>query len=145
LLMAVAGVYCVLSFAVSQRTHEFGIKMVLGANRAEIFRSVLLRGVKNIAIGLISGIALAEPAILLLNHLLATSPLPLHRFDATVFGISAILLAAVSRNSEKQKPEERRLVKGRKPGDKKPGDRKIISRTAATTTHPAQLGAIFCR
>jgi predicted permease len=96
LLMAVTGVYCVLSLAVSQRTREFGIKMVLGASRAEVFRLVLLRTVKNIAVGIISGIALAEPALLLLNRLLAGSPLPLHRFDSTVFGISAILLAAVS-------------------------------------------------
>lgn len=96
LLMAVTGVYCVLSFAVNQRTREFGIKMVLGASRAEIFRLVLLRAVKSIAIGLISGIALAEPAMLLLNRLLAGSPLPFHRFDSTVFGISAVLLAAVS-------------------------------------------------
>jgi hypothetical protein len=96
LLMAVTGVYCVLSFAVNQRTREFGIKMVLGASRAEIFRLVLLRAVKSIAIGLISGIALAEPAMLLLNRLLARSPLPLHRFDSAVFGISAVILAAVS-------------------------------------------------
>jgi ABC-type antimicrobial peptide transport system permease subunit len=96
LLMAVTGVYCVLSLAVSQRTREFGIKMVLGASRAEVFRLVLLRALKNIAIGLIGGIALAEPALLLLNRLLATSPLPLHRFDSTVFAISAIVLAAVS-------------------------------------------------
>jgi ABC-type antimicrobial peptide transport system permease subunit len=96
LLMAVTGVYCVLSLAVSQRTREFGIKMVLGASRAEVFRLVLLRGVRNIAVGIISGIALSEPALLLLNRLLASSPLPLHRFDSTLFGISAILLAAVS-------------------------------------------------
>jgi predicted permease len=96
LLMAVTGVYCVLSFAVNQRTREFGIKMVLGASRAEIFRLVLLRAVKSIAVGLISGIAMAEPAMLLLNRLLAKSPFPLHRFDSAVFGISAVLLAAVS-------------------------------------------------
>jgi hypothetical protein len=96
LLMAVTGVYCVLSFAVNQRTREFGIKMVLGASRVEIFRLVLLRAVRNIAIGLIGGIALAEPAMLLLNRFLARSPLPFHPFDSTVFGISAILLAAVS-------------------------------------------------
>ena len=96
LLMAVTGVYCVLSFAVNQRTREFGIKMVLGARRAEIFRLVLLRAVKSIAVGLISGIALAEPAMLLLNRLLARSPFPLHRFDSAVFGISAVILAAIS-------------------------------------------------
>jgi predicted permease len=96
LLMAVAGVYGVLSFAVNQRTREFGIKMVLGASRAVVFRSVLLRAIKNIAIGLICGVSLAEPAMLLFNRLLARSPLPLRRFDLTVFGASAVLLAAVS-------------------------------------------------
>ena len=90
LLMAVTGVYCVLSFTVNQRTREFGIKMVLGASRAQIFRLVLLRAVKSIALGLVGGIALAEPAMLLLNRLLAKSPMPLHRFDSAVFGISAV-------------------------------------------------------
>lgn len=96
LLMAVTGVYCVLSFAVNQRKREFGIKMVLGASRTGIFRSVLSRAIKNIAIGLICGVALAEPAMLLFNRLLARSPLPLRPFDLTVFGISALLLAVVS-------------------------------------------------
>jgi putative ABC transport system permease protein len=96
LLMAVAGVYGVLSFAVNQRTREFGIKMVLGASRAVVFRSVLLRAIKNIAVGLLCGVSLAEPAMLLFNQLLAKSPLPLRRFDLTVFGASAVLLAAVS-------------------------------------------------
>lgn len=96
LLMAVAGVYGVLSFAVNQRTREFGIKMVLGASRATIFQSVLLRAMKNTAIGLMCGVALAEPAMLLFNRLLASSPFPLRKFDLTVFGVSAVLLAAVS-------------------------------------------------
>jgi predicted permease len=96
LLMAVAGVYGVLSFAVNQRTREFGIKIVLGASRAVVFRSVLLRAIKNIAIGLMCGVALAEPAMLLFNRLLARSPFPLRRLDLTVFAVSAVLLAAVS-------------------------------------------------
>ncbi len=69
LLMAVTGVYSVLSFAVNQRKREFGIKMVLGATRAAVFRSVLLRAIKNIAIGLTCGVALAEPAMLLVNQI----------------------------------------------------------------------------
>ena len=96
LLMAVAGVYGVLSFAVNQRTREFGIKMVLGASRAIIFRSVLFRAIQNIAIGLMCGVALAEPAMLLFNRLLAKSPLPLRQFDLPVFVTSAVLLAVVS-------------------------------------------------
>jgi len=96
LLMAVIGVYGVLSFTVNQRTREFGIKMVLGADRGTIFRSVILPSAKSIAMGLFLGVALAEPAMLLFSHLLARSPLPLHRVDLTVFGVSAVLLATVS-------------------------------------------------
>jgi predicted permease len=96
LLMAVIGVYGVLSFAVNRRTREFGIKMVLGADRGAIFRSVILRAAKSIVLGLLFGMALAEPARLLFAHLLARSPLPLHSVDFTVFGVSAVLLAAVS-------------------------------------------------
>ena len=94
--MAVIGVYGVLSFAVNRCTREFGIKMVLGADRGTIFRSVILRAAKSIVLGLLFGVALAEPAMLLFTHLLARSPLPLHSVDLTVFGVSAVLLAAVS-------------------------------------------------
>jgi ABC-type antimicrobial peptide transport system permease subunit len=96
LLMAVTGVFGVLSFAVNQRMREFGIKMVLGANRAAIFRSVVLQAVRYIAIGLICGMALAEPGMLLFKRLLVRSPLPVHPVDITDFGISAVLLATVS-------------------------------------------------
>ena len=77
LLMAIAGAYGVLSFAVNQRTREFGIRMVLGVSGTTIFRSGLIRVSKDIAIGLMRGVALAEPAMLLFNRLLAKSPLPL--------------------------------------------------------------------
>jgi ABC-type antimicrobial peptide transport system permease subunit len=70
--------------------------MVLGASRATIFRSVLLQAIQDIAIGLMCGVALAEPAMLLFNRLLAKSPLPLRKFDLTVFATSALLLAVVS-------------------------------------------------
>jgi predicted permease len=95
-LLAITGVYGVLSFAVNQRTREFGVKMVLGANRAEIFRSIMLRGVRQIAIGLVLGIALAEPAAWMFARLLKKSPFPMRSFDVAVYGISAMLLVAVS-------------------------------------------------
>ncbi len=95
-LLAVTGVYGVLSFAVNRRIREFGIKMVLGANRASIFRSILLSGGRQIAIGLIFGIALAEPALLALNRLTKNSSLPLRNFDTSVYAIAASLLVAVS-------------------------------------------------
>jgi predicted permease len=95
-LLAITGVYGVLSFAISQRTREFGIRMVLGANRVAIFRSILLRGSQQIAIGLVCGVALSEPAAWAFAHLIKNSPFPLHSFDMPVYGIAAALLVLVS-------------------------------------------------
>ena len=87
-LLAVTGVYGVLSFAVSQRTREFGVRLVLGANRVTIFRLVLLRGGRQIAVGLACGIALAEPAAWAFAHLIKNSPYLFRTFDASAFGIA---------------------------------------------------------
>jgi predicted permease len=95
-LLAITGVYGVLSFAVSQRTREFGVRLVLGANRATIFRFVLMRGVRQIAVGLACGIALAVPAVLAFAHLVKRSPFPFRSFDASAYGIAAALLVVVS-------------------------------------------------
>ncbi len=95
-LLAVTGVYAVLSFAVSQRTREFGIRMVLGANRVRVFRFILLRGGRQIAVGLACGIALAEPTVWGFARLIQKSPFPFRSFDASVFAIAAALLVAVS-------------------------------------------------
>ena len=96
LLMAIAGVYGVLSFAVSRRTREFGIRMVLGANRTTVFAFVLQRGMRQIAIGLLCGVALAQPGLWGLSRMLQRSNLPLQSFDPTVYGLAALVLAAVS-------------------------------------------------
>ena len=95
-MLAITGIYGVLSFAVNQRTREFGLKMVLGADRKTIFRSVIRRGARQIAIGLIGGVILAEPAALAFTRLLKRSPLPMQSFDVTVFSIAALLVTIVS-------------------------------------------------
>jgi len=95
-LLAITGVYGVLSFAVSQRTREFGIRMVMGASQTAIFRSIMLKGIRQIAIGLLCGFALAEPAAFLFTRLLKRSPLPVQSFDPSLHAITAILLLVVS-------------------------------------------------
>ena len=95
-LLAITGVYGVLSFAVNQRTREFGVRMVLGANRTAIFKSIMLRGVGQIAVGVVFGIALAEPAAWGLMRLARNSPIPLRSFNAPVYSVTALLLVAVS-------------------------------------------------
>jgi predicted permease len=56
LLLAVIGIYAVMAFSVSQRTHEIAIRMAVGAQRADISRLVLLSGARLALLGCILGV-----------------------------------------------------------------------------------------
>jgi putative ABC transport system permease protein len=56
LLLAAIGIYGVMAYSFSQRTHEVGIRMALGAQRLDILRMALGEGMKIVAIGLASGL-----------------------------------------------------------------------------------------
>jgi putative ABC transport system permease protein len=91
LSLALVGTYGALSFMVGQRTHEIGIRMALGADRAALVRMVLRHGLglasKGIVAGVIAGAALGR---LLRVVLLDVSPL-----DPLVFAsVASLLLAA---------------------------------------------------
>jgi putative ABC transport system permease protein len=70
MLMAAAGIYGVISFTVSQRTREIGIRMALGAQPWEVMRSVLARGMALVAIGAVLGAAAAQLTGRLLGEML---------------------------------------------------------------------------
>ena len=55
LLLTVAGIHAVISFAVSRRTREIGVRVALGADRARIAGSVLSRMARRVALGVILG------------------------------------------------------------------------------------------
>lgn len=57
LLLAAIGIYGVMSYAFSQRTHEVGIRMALGAQRLDILRMALVEGMRIVVIGLVVGLA----------------------------------------------------------------------------------------
>jgi ABC-type antimicrobial peptide transport system permease subunit len=63
LFLAVAGLYGVMSFAVSQRTREMGIRMALGAQGMQLVRLTMRRGVFQLALGLVIGFVLALLAV----------------------------------------------------------------------------------
>jgi putative ABC transport system permease protein len=59
LLLAAAGLYSVVSCVVSQRTHEFGVRLALGAQRAELVRMVLTWAAHTTLAGLLTGLVLS--------------------------------------------------------------------------------------
>jgi predicted permease len=81
LLLACVGLYGVMSYTVAGRTREIGVRMALGARRADVLRLVLRESMLLVAIGLATGIPLALAATRLLNSFLfgltSTDPLSL--------------------------------------------------------------------
>ena len=70
LLLAVLGIYGVLSYVVAQRTREFGVRMALGAQRADVWRMVLAQGFMLVAIGSVVGLVAARLLTGLMQSLL---------------------------------------------------------------------------
>jgi putative ABC transport system permease protein len=92
LALAVVGVYGVVSYGASQKTHEIGIRMALGARPAEILRMVFRQGVIIVGTGLVAGVlAAAAIARLVGNFVVGVSPL-----DAITYVSAVVVLALVA-------------------------------------------------
>ena len=74
LALAVVGVYGVISYAASQRTHEIGVRMALGAQPEDILKLVLGQGLWIVGIGVVIGIAAAFGAAKIAATFLTVSP-----------------------------------------------------------------------
>ncbi len=89
LILAIIGIYGVLSYTVIQQTHELGLRVVFGAQRVDVLKLVIVRGMTLSAIGLVLGLALAFASTRYLTTLLyEISPTD----PATLIGISLGIL-----------------------------------------------------
>jgi putative ABC transport system permease protein len=70
LILAAVGIYSIVAFMVSQRTHEIGIRIALGAQPASILRNILSHGMMLTSIGIAIGLAGAFALTRLLQSLL---------------------------------------------------------------------------
>jgi putative ABC transport system permease protein len=86
LLLAAIGLYGVLAYYVSRRTHEIGIRIALGAGAGEVLRPILRRGIVLVATGLVLGLVGAIAATRLFQQLL---------FDVAATDATTIILVSV--------------------------------------------------
>jgi predicted permease len=92
LVLAAVGIYGVTAYTTRQRTHEIGIRMVLGATREDILRLVIGRGLRLT----LTGVGLGLAASFALTRYLSSLLLGITSTDALTFSSVAILLCAVA-------------------------------------------------
>jgi predicted permease len=92
LLLAAIGIYGVLSFSISRRTREMGIRLALGAGRHQVFLLVLRDGMVLVGVGMALGLA----AGLASTRSLASFLYGVSTFDVPTFAVTIAILAAVA-------------------------------------------------
>ena len=92
LLLASVGIYGMVSFSVSQRTHEVGVRMALGARGGDVLGMVLREAMRPVVIGVVVGLAAAAGV----SQILVAFLFGLSTFDPVTFVSVAALLIAVA-------------------------------------------------
>jgi putative ABC transport system permease protein len=91
-VLAVGGIYSVMSYSVSQRTREFGIRRAMGAQRTEILSLVMRSALRLTAIG----VAIGAVCSIALSRLMSSMLFNLEPTDPATLSITALSLALVA-------------------------------------------------
>ncbi|HUE81564.1 MAG TPA: FtsX-like permease family protein, partial [Pyrinomonadaceae bacterium] len=92
LVLAIVGIYGVMSYSVTQRTHEIGIRMAIGAQPRDVFRMILGQGMLMALIGIVVGLIGAFG----LTRLMETMLFGVEPTDPATFAVIAVLLGTVA-------------------------------------------------
>jgi len=92
LVLACVGLYGLLSFEVARRTREIGIRMALGAERADVLRSIASQGLRVTMVGVVAGVAAGAAVTRFLSSLL----FGLKASDPVTFAVVSLILIAVA-------------------------------------------------
>jgi putative ABC transport system permease protein len=91
LLLVVIGIFSVTAYTVSLQTHEIGIRLAMGAQRSDVLRMVLKKGLTLIIAGTVAGLAVSSAVM----RLMASQIWGVSTMDPWTFSVVAILVVIV--------------------------------------------------